>query len=187
MQSNLCTIFMLWFALVTGASAAESLDQGASANPRETSAAKGQAHRILVYTRNGPTLDGKPGYVHDNIASSVAAIRQLGKENGFDVDVSDDPGAFTGENLKKYKVLVFSNTNNESIETEDQKAAFQRFIRAGGGYPFRVRIYAELAVVLVHDRRHVRSASEAATVCDQGRRSRAPVHLVSRRNLGLGG
>jgi type 1 glutamine amidotransferase len=134
MQSNLCTIFMLWFALVTGASAAESLDQGASANPRETSAAKGQAHRILVYTRNGPTLDGKPGYVHDNIASSVAAIRQLGKENGFDVDVSDDPGAFTGENLKKYKVLVFSNTNNESIETEDQKAAFQRFIRAGGGF-----------------------------------------------------
>ena len=40
--------------------------------------------RILVYTRNY-TPDGK-GYVHDNIASSVAAIRKMGEESGFVVD-----------------------------------------------------------------------------------------------------
>ena len=34
--------------------------------------------RILVYTRNY-TPDGK-GYVHDNIAASVAAIRKMGQE-----------------------------------------------------------------------------------------------------------
>ena len=37
--------------------------------------------RILVYTRNY-TPDGK-GYVHDNIAASVAAIRKMGAGVGI--------------------------------------------------------------------------------------------------------
>ena len=35
--------------------------------------------RVLVYTRNGE------GYVHDNIAASVAAIEGLGERYGFTV------------------------------------------------------------------------------------------------------
>ena len=87
--------------------------------------------RVLVYTRNqiGPGL-----YVHDNIAASVAAIRKLGADNHFAVDASDDPAVFTDDNLKHYRVLVFDNTNNEILDTEAQKAAFQRYIRAGGGF-----------------------------------------------------
>ena len=38
--------------------------------------ARARQPRILVYTRNY-TPDGK-GYVHDNIAASVAAIRKMG-------------------------------------------------------------------------------------------------------------
>lgn len=87
--------------------------------------------RVLVYTKNqvGPKL-----YVHDNIAACVAAIKKLGAENNFIVDVSDDPASFTDDNLKRYKALIFDNTNNEIFENEDQKAAFQRYIRAGGGF-----------------------------------------------------
>jgi type 1 glutamine amidotransferase len=87
--------------------------------------------RVLVYTKNqvGPKL-----YVHDNIAASVAAIKKLGEENNFAVDVSDDPKAFTDANLKKYKALIFDNVNNEIFDTEEQKAAFQHYIRAGGGF-----------------------------------------------------
>ena len=125
---------MLWLAMAAGAGAAEPSNPAASTKPIESSVVKDQARRVLVYTRNGLALDGKPGYVHDNIASSVAALRQLGQENGFAMDVSDDPAAFTDENLKKYRVLVFSNTNNESLESEDQKTALQKFIRAGGGF-----------------------------------------------------
>ncbi len=51
--------------------------------------------KILVYTKNGD------GYVHDNIAASVEAIKKLGPENHFEVDVSDDPAVFTEENLKQ--------------------------------------------------------------------------------------
>lgn len=87
--------------------------------------------RVLVYTRNqvGPGL-----YVHDNIAASVAALKKLGAENDFAVDVSDAPAAFTSGNLKRYQALVFDNTNNEILDTEEQKAALQAYIRAGGGF-----------------------------------------------------
>jgi uncharacterized protein len=87
--------------------------------------------RLLVYTRNY-TPDGK-GYVHENIATSVEAVRQLGVENGFDIDSSDDPKVFTVENLKRYKAIVFSNSNNEAFTDDSQRDAFQKFVRSGGG------------------------------------------------------
>ena len=87
-----------------------------------------EERRVLVYTKNGK------GYVHDNIPASVAAIKKLGAENNFVVDVSDDPAVFTEQNLKRYKGLIFDNANNEVFDNEEQKAAFQRYIRAGGGF-----------------------------------------------------
>src|ERR1017187_1519321 len=92
--------------------------------------------RVLVYTNNQV---GQGLYVHDNIPASVAAIRKLGEENNFAVDVSDDPAVFTDANLKRYKALIFDNTNNEIFDKEEQKAAFQRYIRGGGGF---VRIHS---------------------------------------------
>ncbi len=88
--------------------------------------------RILVYTRNY-TPDGK-GYVHDNIASSVAAIRKMGQESGFIVDASDDPGVFTDANLRQYAALVFANSNNQAFSDDAQRDAFKRYIEAGGGF-----------------------------------------------------
>ncbi len=95
-------------------------------------AADAPENRILVYTRNY-TPDGK-GYVHQNIAASVAAIRKMGAASGFAVDVSDRPGDFTSENLKRYRALVFSNSNNEAFENDAQREAFQGYIRGGGGF-----------------------------------------------------
>jgi type 1 glutamine amidotransferase len=95
-------------------------------------AASAAETRVLVYTRNHVT-NGK-GFVHGNIASGVEAIRKLGQENGFAVDVSDDPTLFTDDNLRKYQAVIFANSNNEAFSSEEQKASFQRFIRAGGGF-----------------------------------------------------
>jgi uncharacterized protein len=88
--------------------------------------------KILVYTRNF-TPDGK-GYVHDNIQASVDAIRKMGAENGFAVDVSNAPKVFADAALKQYNALVFSNSNNEAFENDAQRDAFQRYIRGGGGF-----------------------------------------------------
>ena len=87
--------------------------------------------RVLVYTKN---QIGKGLYVHDNIPASVEAIKKLGAENNFAVDVSEDAAVFTDANLKRYTALIFDNVNNEIFDKEEQKAAFQRYIRAGGGF-----------------------------------------------------
>lgn len=90
--------------------------------------------RALIYTRNGPTAEGKKGFVHDNIAASVTALQEIGKANGIAMDVSDDPKVFTDENLRKYRVVIFDNSNNTAFDTPEQKAAFQQFIHGGGGF-----------------------------------------------------
>jgi type 1 glutamine amidotransferase len=84
--------------------------------------------RVLVYTHNGK------GYVHDNIQASVDAIKKMGAENGFTVDVSDDPNFITNENLKQYNALVFANTNNQAFINEAERNAFKRYIESGGGF-----------------------------------------------------
>jgi type 1 glutamine amidotransferase len=88
--------------------------------------------RVLVYTRNY-TANGK-GYVHDNIASSVEAIRKMGAEKGFAADVSNDPAVFTDANLKQYAAIVFSNSNNEAFSSDAQRDAFKHYIESGGGF-----------------------------------------------------
>jgi type 1 glutamine amidotransferase len=83
---------------------------------------------VLVYTKNGK------GYVHDNRAACTEAIQQLGKQYGFKVDVSDSAASITEDNLKKYTLLIFNNTNNETFDTDEQKVAFMRYVQAGGGF-----------------------------------------------------
>jgi uncharacterized protein len=90
--------------------------------------ASGAEPRVLVYQKNGK------GFVHDNLAASAAAIRELGKQNGFGVDISTNPAVFADGNLKKYQALVFANSNNEAFENPEQRGVFQRFIRGGGGF-----------------------------------------------------
>jgi type 1 glutamine amidotransferase len=92
---------------------------------------------VLVYTHNGPGADGK-GYIHDNIQTGVDAIRKMGAENGFAVDVTDDPLFFRDPVLKQYQVLVFANTNNQAFLTgplgDLQRDAFKHYIESGGGF-----------------------------------------------------
>lgn len=83
---------------------------------------------VLVYTKNGK------GYVHENIASSIAAIQKTGKEFGFTADTTTNAAYFTDDSLKKYDAVIFSNTNNDVFDTEMQKVAFMRYMQAGGGF-----------------------------------------------------
>ena len=82
----------------------------------------------LIYTKNGK------GYVHKNIPASIKALKEICNEMNIVADATEDPAAFTPENLKKYDVLIFSNTNNEVFDNETQKKALQNYIRHGGGF-----------------------------------------------------
>lgn len=90
--------------------------------------ATGVSQHILIYTHNGA------GFVHDNIAASVAALEQLAKDNGYTTFVTDYPRYFTPENLAQYDLIIFSNTNNEVLYTEEQRESFRGYIADGGGF-----------------------------------------------------
>lgn len=89
---------------------------------------------VLIYTHNGLTVDGKKGYVHDNIAECVKAIEKLGQEHHFKTVVSDDPAIFTKAPLSAYRAIIFANSNNKAFDTAEQKKAFQEYIHGGGGF-----------------------------------------------------
>jgi type 1 glutamine amidotransferase len=83
---------------------------------------------VLVFTKNGK------GYIHENIPSSIAAFQKLGKDHDFEVDTTTDSGIFSDEKMKTYDAVIFSNTNNDVFDTEEQKVAFMRYIQAGGSF-----------------------------------------------------
>jgi len=67
-------------------------------------------------------------------SGTILALRKLCAENNISMDDTTNSTAFTDDNLKQYQALIFSNTNNELFDNEEQKAAFQRYFRAGGGF-----------------------------------------------------
>src|SRR5690349_5927297 len=71
------------------------------------------------------------GYRHASIEPGIAAIEAPGAEHGFAVDATEDGGQFTDERLARYKVVVFLSTTGDVLDAA-QKAAFERYIRAGG-------------------------------------------------------
>jgi cytochrome c len=98
--------------------------------PLQTPASKPR-FRALVFSK-------VTNYYHESIPAGVEAIRKLGTEHGFDVVVSDDPAQFTDAQLANFKVVIFNNTNSTpekgALLDAAQRAAFQRYIRGGGGF-----------------------------------------------------
>lgn len=89
--------------------------------------AVGQAKfKVLIFCKTS-------GYHHGIIPQGIAEIAKLGVQNGFDVDATEDSTVFTDENLKQYKVIIFNNTTG-NIFGPAQEAAFEKYIRSGGGW-----------------------------------------------------
>ncbi|MBN1482985.1 ThuA domain-containing protein [candidate division KSB1 bacterium] len=86
---------------------------------------------VLIYTKNEK---GEGMYIHDNIDASVKALQHICDRHGATYDVSEDASLYTGENLRKYDAIIFTNTNNKAFDTPAQRDAFQKYIQGGGGF-----------------------------------------------------
>ena len=84
------------------------------------------AFSVLVYSRT-------EGFRHDSIAAGIEAIRQQGRQRGFSVEATENAGMFTDEGLAAHKAIVFLSTTGDVLNSS-QQAAFERFIRRGGGF-----------------------------------------------------
>jgi type 1 glutamine amidotransferase len=67
------------------------------------------------------------------IPQGTVKIAQMGVQHGFDVDATENAAAFTDANLAQYDVVIWLCTTGDVLNA-DQQAAFERYIRAGGGY-----------------------------------------------------
>lgn len=74
------------------------------------------------------------GYKHASVAPSREIVKEIGEKSGlFDTTVTEDVGAFTKENLKKYDVVMFYTTG-ELPMTDAEKKAFIDFVKSGHGF-----------------------------------------------------
>jgi cytochrome c len=82
--------------------------------------------RVLVFSKT-------TGFRHASIPNGIAAIQKLGKENGFDVDTTENAAIFNEDSLKNYSAVIFLCTTGNVLDYR-QRTAFERYIQAGGGF-----------------------------------------------------
>ncbi|MEU7877691.1 ThuA domain-containing protein [Microbispora bryophytorum] len=112
---------------------AAQLQAQAKPNPPEPDANKpdkpdkgGKSVGVLVF--HGPAKEQS-----DPVEKAADSIKNLGKDNGFSVEVSEDPAVFTSSNLVRYRGVVFLSAKGVTLNAA-QEAAFQAYIRDGGGF-----------------------------------------------------
>jgi type 1 glutamine amidotransferase len=98
-----------------------------SAAVAKPAAAVASPFRVLVFSKT-------TGFRHDSIPAGIAAIQQLGTQNNFIVDATEDDTLFTDANLARYAVVVFLSATGDPVSTQPEKDAFQRYIEHGGGF-----------------------------------------------------
>ncbi|MBB5868872.1 glucose/arabinose dehydrogenase [Allocatelliglobosispora scoriae] len=103
----LCALIAAWAVVVPAASAAPDFT-------------------VLVFSKTA-------GFRHDAIPAGITAIQQLGTANNFAVEATEDAAAFTDANLARFKVVIWLSTTGDVLN-DTQQAAFERYIRGGGGY-----------------------------------------------------
>ena len=89
--------------------------------------AEADPYKVLVFSKTA-------AFRHDgSINAGIPMIQDLGTSNNFIVDTTEDSAAFTSANLANYKAIIFLCTTGD-LFNDNQKLAFQNFIRSGGGY-----------------------------------------------------
>src|ERR1044071_6437611 len=81
---------------------------------------QGAPYKVLVFSATA-------GFRHDSITNGIAAIQSLGSTNGFTVDATEDPTAFSDANLAQYKAVIFLNTTGDVLTNAAQQNALQNF------------------------------------------------------------
>ncbi len=85
-----------------------------------------QQFKALLFTKTD-------GFHHESILEGVSTIRQLANRHHFTVDWQENATIFNDKALENYAVVIFLNTTG-NVLTEEQQAAFEKFIRAGKGF-----------------------------------------------------
>lgn len=86
----------------------------------------GGSTMLLIFSKTA-------GYRHASIENGIDAIHKLAAVHHVEVQATEDSSVFTDENLARYRAVIFLSTTGNILD-DAQKAAFERYIRAGGGF-----------------------------------------------------
>jgi uncharacterized protein len=81
---------------------------------------------VLVFTRT-------TGFRHTSIPNGILLVDRLGREHGFGVEHTEDPDAFTDDELGRFATVIWLNTTGDVLD-DDGRAAFERYVRGGGAW-----------------------------------------------------
>lgn len=73
------------------------------------------------------------GFEHSYLPDAEVAVKQLGKQYGWNVTTTHMLAQITAENLSKLDVLIFATTGNLPFDA-DQKKALLDFVKSGHGF-----------------------------------------------------
>lgn len=97
------------------------------ATPKVARSIPEQARKILVFYRC-------EGFIHTSIPASNFALQEMARvTRAFSIDLADDYGVFSSENLKQYDAIVFNNTTHLKLPSDSHRAAIKNFILDGKG------------------------------------------------------
>jgi type 1 glutamine amidotransferase len=83
-------------------------------------------NRLLVFSKTG-------AFRHASIPAAKSALARLAADHHVIADFTEDASAFTDANLRRFRAVIFLLTTGAILDAA-QQAAFERYIRAGGGY-----------------------------------------------------
>ncbi len=91
--------------------------------------AAAQSPRVLIFHKQN-------GYIHTATPTVVSTLTADWTAHGVTVETTVDSLAFTTQNLARFDAVVFLNTNyrNGPLLAREQEAAFEAYIRDGGGF-----------------------------------------------------
>lgn len=81
---------------------------------------------VLVFTKT-------EGFRHSSIEPAKELLQQKAGSRNWAISFTEDGAQFNSSNLAQFDAVVFLLTSGDVL-TEDQQAAFESYIRSGGGY-----------------------------------------------------
>ena len=100
----------------------------ASSAPSDRASQAAPRFSVLVFSKTDTA-----GYRHASIPDGIQAFRSLGQEHYFAVEATEDASIFASDSLSGYDAVVFLNTSGDVLNAQ-QQAAFERYVRGGGGF-----------------------------------------------------
>lgn len=82
--------------------------------------------RVLIFTKT-------EGFRHKSIPKGIETVTKILKAENISTVHSEDSNYFIADSLRQFDAVIFLNTTGD-LFNEEQKAAFQDFIRSGKGY-----------------------------------------------------